>query len=99
MGAVETGVKSAIRNMLELSTAHISSETNQWLSGDEHGTLIVYDKHIYGYWILVPEAGKNLDGVPSELQDILRLAVAEGCSWVMFDSDAPTVDGIPVFDW
>jgi hypothetical protein len=47
MEAVETVEKLAPQRVLELSTAHISPKTNQWLSEDEHGKLIVYDKHIY----------------------------------------------------
>jgi len=99
MGALNAGVKSAIRKMLELSTAHISPEANQWLSEDEHGELIVYDKHIYGYWILVPETGTELTDVPKEVRDIIQIAVNEGCSWIMLDGDAPIVDGLPTFDW
>lgn len=85
--------------LLELSTSHIRPSTNQWLSDEEQGILTVYDKHIYGYWIQVPEAEIDLKNVPNDLQNILLFASQLGCSWIMLDGDVPAIDQLPTYIW
>ncbi|WP_442951658.1 DUF5983 family protein [Paenibacillus sp. GYB003] len=84
---------------LKLSTSHIHPKSNQWLSDDEQGVLAVFDKHIYGYWILVPDAEADLKDVPDDLQHILRFASELGCSWIMLDGDGQVIEELPTYDW
>jgi hypothetical protein len=88
-----------ITKNLELSTAHISEATNNWLQGDEIPHLVVYEKKSYGFLILIPDREEVLTGIPDELLQILELGRNLECEWVMLDSTYDCVDGLQTFDW
>lgn len=96
--------------MLVLSTAHITEITAMrlnrkvkgLLTGDERALLpVVYEKGEYGY--IMPLIGEDDDRQRwlafTDLSAIRKLAEAAGCTWIMLDQDADTVDGLPVYDW
>lgn len=90
-----------IDRMLVLSTAHISSETNEQLQNnqEEQFPLVVYEKGDYGYLILVPEHDEDLHGVPDDLKRVLEFAALHECEWVMLDCDANVITELPTFEW
>jgi len=111
LNSVETARanQNAIVPILEISTAHISHETNDWISravefsdlGIDYTRLIIYPKATYGWLVLVPQDDleETLEGVPEDLQNLMRFAVERGAKWIMLDGDAPVVDGLPTFEW
>lgn len=89
-------VSNCITKVLEISTAHVSEDTAQWLS-QEDCSLIVYKKGEYGWIILVPEEEDKT--TPQDLHQIFEVARNNGCDWVMLDCDAFTIENLPVYDW
>lgn len=82
--------------MLVLSTRHLQHDTcTEWL---DTAPFAAYTKADHGWFVFVPE---DLDehAMPAELLACCRLAHAQGCEWIMYDSDAPALDTLPVFDW
>ncbi|MED3554117.1 hypothetical protein [Cytobacillus praedii] len=97
---------SVVTKMLEISNAHISEETSNWLDNEinnENSVLVVYQKLQYGWFISLPE--DLVDGevdyitVPEDLIRIIEFAKSENCTWVMLDRDAMTILELPIFDW
>lgn len=88
-----------IRRFLDLSTSHLRKKTCGDLNGWEGVTA--YETK-YG-WLMyaTAEAEEFAEEYrwPSELLPIVLLARANGCDYVMFDRDGPTVDGLPTWDW
>lgn len=94
-----------IVKMLELSTAHYSKETNEWLEAalrDEHySPMAIYPKQGYGCWLNVPEEWEDDDSkkLPYDLLSIIMYAKGLGAEWIMFDRDAGTIDILPKYEW
>jgi hypothetical protein len=88
-----------IRCFLDLSTAHLQQQTCDQLDG-YHG-VIAYET-TYGWLMYAPRDDTGLaaaHGWPAELLPIIRLARANGCAYVLFDSDAEQSSQLPIFDW
>ena len=99
---------------LDCSTGHISKATADRLTlqyaltdedeSPEHLPLIIYNKDEYGWFIKVPrkedlDLGLVREELPGDLYLVLRCAMENECSWVMFDCDGADVEGLPKFDW
>lgn len=103
-----------VRTFLDLSTAHLSPAALAWLSeganlnhaatyhGSGNGAAIsTLGATLHGYFMHAPTppAGEDtLYGMPEELCVIIRHANARGIYYILFDADAETVDGLPVFE-
>lgn len=84
--------------MLALSTVHLRPETCN--AGMLSAPVIAYEKRDYGWFCYVPEAEQVAEGLPdypADLAACLTFASAHGFGWVMFDCDADTVDGLPIY--
>jgi hypothetical protein len=98
-----------IRQMLCLSIAHISEETNDMLEhllggGDPLVGLYepiaiggAYDEA--GFCLFVPQPEDIKHGTPPELIAIYDLARLLGCKNVLLDKDADGIEGLKLFDW
>lgn len=80
----------ATNKYLDISTAHLSSET---LNGAMHHRIADYDEGVFFY---VPE--EIDDKCPGDLVTVLKYAKINGCTIVRFDADGDVFDGLPVFD-
>jgi hypothetical protein len=91
----------AVMNYLDLSTAHVSPETMEWICSDSCLHLIAEYKH--GAFVYVPtnlnRQGLEDDMVPGDLIDVLGYAHEKGCAIVRFDSDGDTIKELPTHDW
>lgn len=95
-----------ITKTLELSTAHISKETNRLFERDEV-EVVFYSKGAnqeqVGWLMQVPvQDDKDAhipDDLPEELYAIIAIAQENECQWIMFDRDADKIDSLSVFDW
>ena len=86
-----------ILNMLDLSTAHISKETNDKLERDDvNGALYVIPHH-YGYFVYVPDDEEP--ETPKDLHEIFNLARSKKCTWLKLDCDAVEYKELPTYDW
>ena len=93
-----------ICKMLTLSTAHITQETAKVL--ETHSSpwadydLAIYDKDDFGWWIHLPdEEITELNNVPPDLVECIKLAEQNGCEWLCLDCDGEVVDCLPTYEW
>lgn len=94
-------MKLPIYKYLDLSTAHITPETDRFLDIESQWKLsevIVYNKE-RGYFVHVPEKISELVNVPSDLKNCLKLAQKHGCNWLVLDGDAEIVEGLKTYEW
>lgn len=93
--------------MLCLSTAHLNPATVDAVSeslGDVLGLLPriaiggFYDGDV-GFVLFVPDPEDVEPKTPPDLVAIYDFARGLGCKNVLLDRDAPTVEGLEVFDW
>lgn len=92
--------------MLELSTAHITEQTAEWIDDNlvfqntnilgTDMNIIAYQKGDYGWFIPL---GQDFDLVPADLKQVIEKAKQLKCDWIMLDRDAETVDGLRTYDW
>lgn len=89
---------------LVLSTAHIRCATGQLLTNwadltPAHQPLAVAPTG-YGWFLLTLEVTDEAARLlPKELPAILALGRAQGCDYVLLDSDGPVEDVLPTFPW
>ncbi|MVP02093.1 hypothetical protein [Paenibacillus lutrae] len=99
-----TKTRSPVLQLLDISTAHITLETNNWLASNDllKGQLSSYG-YTYGYFIHVPQDIEGhesvLMNIPEDLKEILTLAQAKECDWVRLDRDARLLNELPFYDW
>ena len=93
-----------IYKYLDISTAHITLETNGYLRKavrDEYDPLIVYKKY-GGYFISVPDE-EYLDDIeefiPGDLAACLGFALKHGCNWLILDGDAEIIKELKTYEW
>lgn len=82
-----------IEKMLVVSTAHLEGPYEL-----EGARYIVYNLENYGwlvYCALKPESSRLNAGA----ETIMDMARDQGCVWVKFDPDGPSIDGIQTYDW
>lgn len=89
-----------IARMLDVSTAHLPlNERADLVTGNLPGQTV---PTVYGGIINAvtweAAAGAVPDHASEALQAIMRHALARNCQYVMFDADAPGLDGFPTFD-
>lgn len=96
-----------IRTFLDLSSGHLSPETQAWLDAqlannllrapeNAHAAMIAGGKTRYGWFVYAPEGGA--DGLPEDLAATLRTARAQGAEYALFDCDAPIRPDLPIRD-
>lgn len=95
--------KLPIYNYLDLSTAHITQETDEYLrkqaKEDEAYKAIVYEKDC-GYFVSVPEWDEIDDyDMPDDLKACLKFAAEHNCYWLVLDGDADTIDELKTYKW
>lgn len=93
-----------ISRMLTVSTAHISEETNCWLSDCDSFSfpvpIVVYPKEEYGWFIhKIKVRSVNLMDIPKDLAALVRMADALECDWLCLDRDGELVDNLPIYKW
>jgi hypothetical protein len=102
------------RKFLDLSTAHVSVETRDWLnaqglvaalaeSGDDPTPAIPIARHAYGWFVYADEEVMQSDkpplGIPADLWICMKIARVHDCEYILFDADAGKIEGLPTFDW
>ncbi len=86
-----------IRKYLDISTAHIPTDERKHVLDCTLST-----KHDFGFWVWVPtDDNFGMEDIVAECPSVAAvIAVARelGCTWINFDADADTLDGLPTFD-
>lgn len=96
--------KLPIYKYLDISTAHITKETDEFLKRqveNDNSPLIVYKKEC-GYFVCVPDED-DLDEIemhiPSDLASCLGLALNHNCQWLVLDGGAEIIDELKTYEW
>lgn len=96
--------KLPIYKYLDISTAHITKETDEFLRRqvkNDNSPLIVYEKEC-GYFVCVPDED-DLDDIemyiPSDLASCLGFARKHNCQWLILDCDAEVIDKLETYEW
>lgn len=78
---------------LDLSTAHITTDTYDALVDQELESIVSYPKvceyDTYGVFVYVPE-DEDQD-IPVDLKNVIDYARANDCQWIQFDRDAEVI--------
>lgn len=101
-----------IGKLLTISTAHISRETADLLDlavkdDTELSLPVVFMKGEYGYVVHISEeltgdreADRKLySDTPDDLYACQKLALENGCDWLVLDCDGNYADELPVYSW
>jgi len=92
-----------INKEIVFSTAHVSADTGALLNDDKLEELAMINDG-FSHRILVPSprelGGLSIRGeIPSELVDLLWLAVGQDCKWLLLDVDGPVLEELISYDW
>ncbi len=99
MSAVAAPAAYQVRTFLDITTGHLPKRICERLGSYE--AVVAYET-TWGWFMWVPQDPDDPDntaGVPAEVLAVQRYARRYGCDYVLFDSDAETVEGLPVWDW
>lgn len=83
--------------MLVLSTAHLPETVFKALEKEADRDTFVSRSIPHEYGVIV-YANEPRESAP-ELAAIITHAQLLGCSWINFDRDADTIDGLPTWSW
>lgn len=102
-------MKPEIRKMLVCSTSNVSKNVADILDNTDKNLKamagIVWAELEYGWLIRYWPPLRSIDRVklwpalPRCLRDVIEVAEKNGCSMILFDCDADTLDGVKIFDW
>lgn len=91
---------------LDISTAHISPVTREWLQAQARNAdpwVITVAEYRQGFFVRVPtddrEDELRIRQCPQDLQAIFAVARNAGCRLVCLDGDAETYPSLPLFEW
>ena len=88
-----------ITKMLVLSTGHLTRYAcNTFLEEYPYA----YPQDEWGYFVCLPTDELPLSdehNLPACLIDCMKYADAQGCDWIMFDSDGPLIEELPDYEW
>lgn len=89
---------SVVRRFLDLSNAHLTKEDRALLeacAGHDTGELLCATTP-YGWFVFACEERPQISDT---LWALFHEARQHGCEYLLFDRDAASLDGFPVFDW
>ncbi|MCR9254745.1 MAG: hypothetical protein NXI16_01465 [Alphaproteobacteria bacterium] len=91
-----------LRPFLDCSTSHISPDTADALEQEANGIEATMNASPvmagpHGYFVHV--SGLSFTPTPDDLKAVLDFAKAQGADYVLFDSEAPEIEGLPTYEW
>lgn len=89
------GLKAQTETLAALSISHLSSSTRLKLAGDDL-SVNAYPTDCGGF--IHVGAPPYRTPTETDLAAIFAIAEQAGIVWLMFDSDAIVIEGLPVFD-
>lgn len=87
-------------SMLTLSTAHITSQTAEFIDKGliKESNIHCYPKNEYG-WFLNINSVTIAQNLPEDLKNVINYAVNHGYSFICFDRDAEEIDDLETYEW
>lgn len=96
-------MKPEIRKVLVCSTSHVPGHVAKRLNAGTLGIegVVIEEDIEYGwlvrYWAPKEDGGRSV--WPVQIRLVIERAESLGCSMILFDCDADTLDGIRTYDW
>jgi hypothetical protein len=89
--------KREIGTFMVFSTRHISQEDADQLTQDP-GSFAADE---YQFWVWTGYEDENSYGPELSLtvRNLLKIAKAEGCTYIRLDGDGPVYEDLPQFEW
>ena len=89
--------KREIGTFMVFSTRHISHEDAEQLPQDP-GRFAADE---YQFWVWTGYAAKDPCGpdLSPTVRNLLKIAKAEGCTYIRLDGDGPVYEDLPQFQW
>lgn len=94
-----------IYKMLDISTAHYSKKTDEFLK-DVVDDVQDFSLHVIstGTGVIVPATvdaldENDLDVMPECLMTVMEYAESKDCLYIRFDRDGEIIDDLPTWDW
>ena len=95
--------KFEINKEIVFSTAHISEECNDALSGfadeDDPIARIINYEYEYGYRLYINPNELTPTTEFPELNRLMARAKLSRCKWLLLDQNGPEYEGFETFDW
>ncbi|RQW46143.1 hypothetical protein [Novosphingobium sp. LASN5T] len=93
-----------IGRYLVLSTAHVCVKTADLLGGwallEPSDPPVAVASTRYGWFISTREVEEpDRRQIPADVLGAMRLGREQGCDYLLFDCDAGTIPGLPLFPW
>lgn len=90
-----------IFKLMRISTAHITSETDDYLMSviDDNDFMLQLFHTGYGYLISVPYDDELDTEIPPDLKCCLEFARENDCAWLQLDSDGDVIDELKEYNW
>ncbi|MDR9836718.1 MULTISPECIES: hypothetical protein [Herbaspirillum] len=97
----ESSAGDEAHRYLDISTAHISQATMNFLEGRAGSNAIgqTVAAYEYGVFVSVPDLADVKNDVPEDLRQVFNYARKRKCSVVRFDTDGDGHRDLPTFDW
>ena len=99
-------MNTTIRNILVISTAHLSESTARHFDKATGSDLSAVGQPIsYGYFMIAVENFEEMTEIDPELSEMPELeaisnyALENDCFMIRFDCDAEEIDSLETFDW
>lgn len=98
----------AVFNYMELSTAHISSNSAEFLNDEvmlRKAGMIAYSKgDSEGWFVWIPDDDRfeeyfEVDLIPLSLLECMKYARENDCVYLMFDVNAEVTEDLPEYEW
>lgn len=89
-----------LRNFLDLSTAHLSPSTREWLdriAEDQNNLSHWVAPTPYGWFLYCDEENAD-DSIPADLFACMTYARTNGADYILFDRDADQLTDLPTFE-
>ena len=104
----QPSVSLPIVSVLELSTAHVSKATAKVLDDTlaergqawQENSIILDDHRGYGWWVWIAtdDIEEHDAKLPEDLRKVVQFARGIGCTWVLLDQDADTIEKLPTYE-
>ena len=89
--------KREIGTFMVFSTRHISQEDAEQLTQDPG--RFAADEYQFWVWTGYEDENPCGPGLSPTVRKLLKIAKAEGCTYIRLDGDGPVYEDLPQFEW
>lgn len=87
--------------MLDVSTAHLTSQTRDQLDQQGYDGVLCYPKGPWGWFMYVPSLQDGLalaEDAPQDLKQCIEYAQLNKFDWIVFDCEGAVITELPLYE-